>query len=222
MNKFSTNQIKINLANKKLLIFDYDGTIADTNLIHKEAFLKALDPYKLKINYNSIAGLKTYEAIKYCLDINNIKLSEEDIINLTKEKQKLFKKLAYNVKPIKNVQEFILWASSRFKLSIASSGSKENVFFGLKKIGLKQYFEYILCSEDIEKTKPNPMIFEKILTITKFNIDQAIIFEDSENGIIAAKDSHIDFFDINKTPFKKVLKIFKDENLVQKNIKHYD
>ena len=95
--------------------------------------------------------------------------------------------MAHTIKPLNNVEEFILWSSSKFKLCIASSGSRENVFFGLNKIGLKKYFQYVLCAEDVQKSKPNPLIFEKILTLTKSTKEQAIIFEDSESGIIAAK-----------------------------------
>ena len=93
----------------------------------------------------------------------------------------------------------------KYRLTFASSGSRDNVMLGIKKMGYSHYFEYILCSEDVKETKPSPMIFEKILLLTKTNKDEVIIFEDSSKGIEAAKKSKIDFIDLRDITFNELL-----------------
>ena len=65
---------------KKLLIFDYDGTIADTNSIHSQAFLKVLEGMQVNFDYLELAGLSTEDAFKNILQKNNIHYKESDII----------------------------------------------------------------------------------------------------------------------------------------------
>ena len=53
---------------KKLMIFDFDGTVANTSPLHAEAFSQILTPLVNGVDYPSIAGLKTWDVIRQCLD----------------------------------------------------------------------------------------------------------------------------------------------------------
>ena len=206
MNCDLKNDIKDRLTKKKLIIFDYDGTIADTNILHSNAFKYVLNSYQIDFEYSAIAGLKTFEALKQCFERYEIKISNDEICNLVKKKQNHFKLLAEkSIKPIKGVEDFLIWAKTKYRLTVASSGSKNNVIFGLEKMGFKDYFEYILCAEDVKETKPNPSIFKKMLLLTKTNKDEAIIIEDSAKGIEAAIKSEIDFVDLRDITFNELL-----------------
>ena len=206
MNIFKIKEIKIKLSEKKLIIFDYDGTIADTNNLHANAFKSTLEDYIKDFEYSSIAGLKTFDALKLCLYKNKIKLSNKEIHKLVKKKQSMFKLLAEkHIKPIEGVNDFLAWANTKYRLTVASSGSRDNVMFGIEKMGYRNYFEYILCAEDVKATKPSPMIFEKILLLTKTNKDEVIIFEDSFKGIEAAEKAGIDFVDLRDITFSELL-----------------
>ena len=78
----------MNINEKKLLIFDYDGTIADTNLLHEKAFSEVLAFKNISFEYKNIAGLKTIDAIKYLLLKNKIYL-KSDNNKLVIKKQKI-------------------------------------------------------------------------------------------------------------------------------------
>ena len=78
--------------NKKLILFDYDGTIADTNFLHEMAFREVLNFKELTFNYEQIAGIKTVEAINFLLQENKIYLTEDKINSLVIKKQKIFSK----------------------------------------------------------------------------------------------------------------------------------
>ena len=200
----------INFRDKKLLIFDYDGTIADTNFLHEMAFREVLNFKELTFNYEQIAGIKTVEAINFLLQENKIYLPEDKINSLVIKKQKIFsKKIEEGLKPIEGVVDFLNFAQKKYHLCVASSGSKNNVFKGLKILGLFNYFKYIFCAEDVKIAKPSPEIFLKLLSFMNLEIEDALIFEDSDKGIQSAINAKIDFVDIRKNTFKELLLYFK-------------
>jgi beta-phosphoglucomutase-like phosphatase (HAD superfamily) len=75
----------------------------------------------------------------------------------------------------------------RLKLAVASSGKRSWVAGNLTRFGLLDYFQVICTSEDVEKVKPDPALF--LLAAEKLGVrpQEAIVFEDSYNGLVAAK-----------------------------------
>lgn len=69
---------------------------------------------------------------------------------------------------------------------VASSTVTPMVEKYLNIAGIRDYFEHIIGGDQVKNSKPNPEIFLKALGKTPFNKDEAVIFEDSENGIRAA------------------------------------
>ena len=178
------------LINKKLLIFDYDGTIADTNLLHEMSFKEVLNFRGVTFTYKRIAGMKTIDAINFLLKENKINLSKEKINNLVIEKQKIFSnKIEESLKPVDGAVDFLNFVKNKYHLCVASSGSKNNVFKGLKILGLLNYFKYIFCAEDVKNTKPSPEIFFKVLSKMNLKSEDALIFEDSDKGIESAMNA---------------------------------
>ena len=55
------------LDGKRLLIFDFDGTLADTSPLHARAFVETLEPLGVPVYYPALAGLKTRDAIEKAL-----------------------------------------------------------------------------------------------------------------------------------------------------------
>ena len=154
------------IKNAKLLIFDFDGTIADTSTIHEKAFKKVFEPYCIKINYKEISGKSTKEAIRHLIKKNDLNIESEDIKKLIINKQTFVRNeitSSKNFQALPYVTEFIENVSDSYQLAIASSGSRETVNLAIKKLNLKKYFNLVLCSEDVEKSKPAPDIFLKVI-----------------------------------------------------------
>lgn len=196
--------------NKKLLIFDYDGTIANTATIHKEAFRRALCNPNLKYNYEDLAGLKTEEAIKKIFEINQLKLSDS-IPNLTAQKRKIaLKIMSTKLKLMPGFDSFIQFAKQYFILSVVSSGSRESVNFGLKKFNLHSLFVNIITSADVKFAKPSPDGFlHSLESIEGIKKEEALIFEDADSGIEAARLAKIDVVDVRNIGWRKLEKILR-------------
>ena len=190
------------------MIFDFDGTIANTSPLHEAAFQKIFEPFQISINYCQIAGKSTKEAFEYILRKNKLEIEPLEIDNLITKKQFLVReeiKFSSNFKPIPYAKEFIHEISQKYTLGIASSGSRQTIELALKKLDLIHYFNYIVCSEDVKEAKPSPEIFLKIINLAKFKREEALIFEDSYNGIEASNAAKIPVIDVTLYPYSILL-----------------
>lgn len=198
------------LVGKSLLIFDFDGTIADTGLLHTAAFEKVLSPLGMVIHYPSIAGMKTADALIRCASENGLILTEAQIIELQVAKQATVRELiSQKLLPIPGADWFVRWAKHHYHLSIATSGSRDTVTLSLDKLGFTGWFDPLVCADDTERAKPYPDSFLKVLSLTGYRRDQVLIFEDSEAGFAAAEAAGISCVHINKTSwieFKSIIK----------------
>jgi HAD superfamily hydrolase (TIGR01509 family) len=193
-----TQELANVLKGKQVLIFDFDGTIADTTPLHAAAFERVLSPLGLNLPYSSIAGMKTADAMDFCAKTCGQVLTIEKLNNLVIAKQKLVREMMrLHLVPLPGVDRFLKWAKQHYHLSLATSGSRQTIEFALEKLGYAGWFDPLICSGDVQRSKPFPDSFLKVLEYTKYHSDQALIFEDSKAGIMAAQMSGIAHIKIN-------------------------
>ncbi len=77
------------------------------------------------------------------------------------------------------------------KLGIASSSDRDWVAGNLARLGLLEYFDVMHTSDDVERTKPDPSLYLLALQSLGLSPTEAVVLEDSPNGVIAAKDAGI-------------------------------
>lgn len=176
------------LNGKNLLIFDFDGTIADTSPLHASAFEKVLLPLGVSVRYPSIAGMKTADAMVHCATSCGVVLAKEELNELVTAKQMLVREMMQTqLFPLPGVDRFLRWARQHYRLSMATSGSRGTVGLALERLGYAKWFDPLVCAEDVVRAKPHPDAFHKVLEMTGFPPDAALIFEDSDAGLLAAK-----------------------------------
>ena len=79
----------------------------------------------------------------------------------------------------------------RLKLGIASSSTRKWVTRNLRKFGLLDEFDTVCSRDDVSAVKPDPALYLLALERLGVRADEAIAFEDSPNGILAAKRAGI-------------------------------
>ena len=90
------------------------------------------------------------------------------------------------------VKDYLLEARRLgLKTGLASSSSHAWVEGHLGRLGLLPQFDCIKCSDDVAQVKPDPALYLAVLTELNVPPQQAIAFEDSPNGILAAKRAGI-------------------------------
>lgn len=182
------------LRGKSLLIFDFDGTVADTSPLHAAAFVDVLGPLGVSVHYDLIAGMKTSDAILTCARAAGVELHPNQLSELVVAKQRLVRQLIERyLRPLPGVDAFLRWARPRYHLSMATSGSRGTVELALMKLGYDQWFDPLVCAEDVQRAKPHPDLFLRVLELTGYEPQDALVFEDSNKGITAALAANIQF-----------------------------
>jgi HAD superfamily hydrolase (TIGR01509 family) len=184
------------LQGKALLIFDFDGTVADTSLLHAAAFSEVLSPLGVPVHYEAIAGLKTADAMLLCARAAGLELGATQLAALVAAKQSSVRQMiAGGLKPLPGVDAFLRWAKPRFTLAMATSGSRASVQMALDALGYADWFTPLVCAEDVAHGKPHPDAFLRALALAGIDARHAVVFEDSEAGFAAARAAGIAYVD---------------------------
>jgi len=180
--------------NKKLIIFDLDGTLVDSKNIHFQSLNKAL--YEINKNIviseldqkNIYEGLPTTEKLKILSKKHN--LDNNFYENVWKLKQKytieMFQSLSID-KELVEIFEYI--KKNNINIAVASNSIKDTILFVLEKIGILKYVDYIVSNEDVKNPKPHPEMYWQCMSYFQTTPEDTIIFEDNIVGKIAVYSS---------------------------------
>jgi HAD superfamily hydrolase (TIGR01509 family) len=168
------------------LIFDFDGLIIDTEtpLIDARAAIheRAGHPYSRAGAF----GLVGHVGIKF--DPWTAFGPEVDRASLEKEHHDLYRAMCARQPILPGVLDYLNGARSRgLKLGVASNSSHRHVNGHLTRLGLVDRFDVIRCREDVRRTKPEPDLYLAVLAHFGFLPAEAIAFEDSAPGAVAAR-----------------------------------
>ena len=203
----------------KLVIFDVDGTLVDTESVYVKAALKNIEVnhYNIPmsaimgiIGQNRVAGRKLIESTqddsfnydKYIKDFEKIRNQI-----LENEPYKL-KKGALNI--------LNYCKKHNIKMAIATSTARDKQSKVLTELGIIDYFDYMVFGDEIKNSKPAPDIYLKVYEHYNIDKDEMIIYEDSKNGILSAHNAGIrvvyikDIVDVEKEVTSLCYKQVKD------------
>ena len=178
----------------KGIIFDFDGLIIDTEMPCCNAWTELFGQYGFIFtieDYQKIigTGLDYYDPSKHLSQLINGLVSPQEILELNRSRTL---QLLDSQPMLPGVLDFIISVNRLgIPLALASSSSREWIEGYLLKLNIRKYFDVVCTSNDVENIKPFPDLF--LLAAQKLGIDpsEALIFEDSQNGVKAAKAAGI-------------------------------
>jgi putative hydrolase of the HAD superfamily len=188
----SINQEKESGHMIKAIVFDFDGLILDTETPSYEAFREVYKEYGVELKLDTYAqcigtsdeGFNPYTYLSECLG----RVIEKDVV---RERFDINRKgLLERLELRPGVVDY-LEAANRMglKIGLASSSGKPWIQHWLEHFGITHYFESIMTSEVVAKVKPDPELYLKSLDALGVAGSEAIAFEDSLNGLRAAKEA---------------------------------
>ncbi len=193
----------------KAVIFDMDGVISDTLPIHCEAESKLLLKYGIQMSPQEI--LRDFNAVPDRLMFETIFKRFKcnvDIEKVENEKWELFKQLAKDgIQTIPGSLELInLLIKQGFILGLASSAPFRIINLVLETLRIKEKFQAVICTEEVQNGKPAPDIFLLAAEKLKVNYKECIVIEDAIRGIQAAKAAGMKCIAITTTSKRNELK----------------
>lgn len=178
----------------ELVVFDVDGLMIDTESVWKNAFDKAGDKYGIPnlgdTLFPSLIG-KRLEDEQELLD----RLLPSDIQNqLINEWRQIGLSSLEKEVPVKpGLYEMLDYLEQHhIKMAVATTTRRELTEQRLKKIGVYDRFDYVLCGDEVTKRKPDPEIYLSVLHKMNTKAENAIVLEDSSVGVEAAYRAGID------------------------------
>ena len=181
----------------KALIFDFDGLILDTETPEVDVWSEIYSEHGFDMPFDLWAetiggyGISTFNAAAHLNQLAGHSLDVEALHIRYQAESK--KRIAAN--PIREgVLDYLTTARHlNISCAVASSSTHQWVDTHLARLGLIQHFEKVICSEDVApgRTKPNPDLFLKALDQLQVHASEAIVFEDSPNGVTAANRAGI-------------------------------
>jgi HAD superfamily hydrolase (TIGR01509 family) len=178
-----------NVKELELVIFDMDGLMFDTEKVSYLSFIEAikLNGYELdEVTFRKTLGANLQEVKKIYQERFGEDFPFEAVIQ---------KKFTYasdyieeNGVPIKEGLYELLDFLCKYEIkkAVATSSNREVAFKLLEMTGIDHKFEYVLCGDEIEKSKPDPGIFLRVAEKLNCHVERCIVLEDSEMGVLAA------------------------------------
>ena len=198
----------------RAVIFDFDGVITDSEILHLHAFNQVLAQHSIEITkedyYKDYLGLSDLDLLNLLVGKSLLKADAREIANLAEQKKQAFEKLAKaEGSIIEGVRDFLqMLKQNNIPMAICSGALLTEIELILEEGRLRSFFEVIVSAEQVKKGKPNPEGL--LLTLQKLNSNvisaqpvlskvegagiqnpilpnQCIVIEDSHWGLEAAR-----------------------------------
>ena len=177
---------------KKIALFDLDGTLYDTRKINYLAYQKALEPFGKAVDYMFFAS-HCYGR-HYGDFLPDIMDSVEHVEEVHRLKKRFYHDFLAKAVENKHLFQMIQCMKPEYYIALVTTASRENCEELLKYHNRLGEFDLIIAQEDVKKKKPNPEGYLKAMEYYQISKEDAIIFEDSDAGIEAAKKSGATLF----------------------------
>ncbi len=193
--------IKTNLdinPKAKGLIFDLDGTLADTMPIHFIAWRNAAAKYGIDFTpkvFEKLAGIPLYPTVERLNEMFGTTIIPKEMGDI---KEKEFENNMHHTPEIKVVTDLVKRYHGLIPMAVGTGGCRRLALKTLDIIGLNGYFDVLVTSEDVSNFKPHPETFLKCADGIGIKPSDCEVFEDGILGIRAAQTAGMMVVDVTE------------------------
>jgi HAD superfamily hydrolase (TIGR01509 family) len=175
-------------------IYDMDDLMINSIRIHVKAFDILGERHNFKMSdideetQRGFVGIRIHDITAIIVEKLGL---QENVDDLYHERQKIFIDLIRDeVEPMPGLFKALdVVKKLNLKTSIASSATMEYIDIVLDKLNIRNYFDEIVCGDDVSKGKPDPETYQVAAKKLDLKPKECVVFEDAEKGIAAAKDA---------------------------------
>jgi HAD superfamily hydrolase (TIGR01509 family) len=193
----------------KAFLFDMDGTLLNSELLHAEGLLSVINDFSgenkelntassLEKEFIGEADNDVYKKlisdkrIQSTLTLNTFLQSKNNsMIKLLKDSPE---KLITNESVFKLLTDL---KSNNYKMALVTASERDITLPLLEAAGIKDNFDIIITRNDVQTSKPNPAPYTKAMHDLNLSSEEVFIFEDSPTGLESAKASKADFCQVS-------------------------
>ena len=180
----------------KVVLFDFNGVLVDDEAQHCEALQRVLADEGLTLSreqyYASYLGLDDRTGFAEAFRRANRTLTTELMEHLVARKSHVYLQLiAASLRMVPGAPQFVLDAATRYRLGIVSGALRREIDHVLSQSGLAERFEFIIASDDVSRSKPDPAPYlaahRAFSKQSPIPVEECVVIEDSLHGLDAAR-----------------------------------
>ena len=176
----------------KVIIFDLDGVVIDSEPLHAEAKRQVFDRYGIEVPssvYTEFKGQTDRDVLTYVAQ--NFAGNGAEADELIAAKQAVYNQLVEeDLKLIPGFQDFLARAEKEgLRLGLVTSAVRENQERTFARFGLSGRFEAVITAEDVTNAKPDPEPYVKMTERLNTAPAACLVIEDSVNGVHSGKQA---------------------------------
>ncbi len=178
----------------KGLIFDFDGLILDTETPEFEVWCDIYSRYGATLSIENWAvclgsSPDAFDVVGHLQEQTRV-LIDNEALRLEHKTRSLEK--INQASPLPGVFQLLTYArQNALSIGLASSSMRSWVEGHLDRINLDHFFDCVVCQDDVAEVKPAPDLYLLAMKQMRLNPDETVAFEDSPNGISAARQAGI-------------------------------
>lgn len=206
----------------KLVIFDHDGLMVNSEEVVYQAIAELFAKYNHDLKWEYFCrhiGTPVADALKHFYADYPLPIPFDDFF--LKRDQIVSTYIANKLEMMPGLPVVLKSLKSRgIRMAIATSGKRDYITKNLEKFGIANYFETIVCVDDVKRGKPFPDLILETLNRTKVDKKDAIMLEDAPSGVEASYNAGV--FSI-AIPTKGVdYNKFKKANMILPNLETFN
>ena len=182
------------MAKVQAVIFDWDGTLADTKQVLVTAFQQALREKSCRVEDNFIErriGIGPRLIFREALESRSMPWSPHLLSQLQRRKIQIQLTMVDSIQVFEGAVTLLQALKDQVKIGLATMSNRLVIEHTLAKLGVGDYFSAIVTFDDVIHSKPNPEVFLKCAALLDCQAKHCVVIEDSIFGIIAAKEAHM-------------------------------
>ena len=180
------------------LIFDCDGTIADTMPLHYQSWVAVLREHGAEFPealFYEMAGITTPRIIELLNERHGWSIP---VAQAAQQKERLFEALIPKIMPIEPVVQLVLEYAGRLPMAVATGGTRAICSKTLASMNLLQHFQHLVTADDVAHGKPAPDIFLEAARRLGVPPQQCCAFEDADLGLQSARAANMPVIDVRR------------------------
>jgi beta-phosphoglucomutase-like phosphatase (HAD superfamily) len=184
------------LRSPRGIIFDCDGTLADTMPLHWRAWQAIAARYQIHLpveRFYSLGGVPSRDILRMLSAEQGLSL---DPLAVAREKEAEYLPLIAQVEPINAVVGVARENFGKIPLAVASGGTDLSIGQVLDHLGIRHLFQAIVTSEDVARQKPAPDIFLEAARRIGVPPQFCRAYEDTDLGLQAIRAAGMEAVDV--------------------------
>ncbi len=182
----------------KGLIFDCDGTLADTMPLHWRAWQLVTQRHRIHFpedRFYSLGGVPSRDILKL---LGQEQGHSFDHIAVAHEKEEAYLPLMAQIEPIHAVVEIAKANHGRIPMAVASGGTQKIICRVLEQLKIRHLFNAVVTSEMVKRQKPAPDIFLEAARQLGVEPKFCRAYEDTELGLQAIRAAGMEAVDVRE------------------------